>query len=181
MKFKSKNFLNKISSVDIFLIIFTLLFLVQMAYSLFTDNFLSPQSGSIDAVIRTFASAVFGYFLSGNFATPTDSSSVSAYGLPIPVQNAKNETEPKNTLGFSESTPSAQINSSLPTTTFITRPKENTLQTHIVAGIGLISLILIIVVRNLMPITDTMIAPLTQLRDMVSSSIGYLIGGKKPQ
>ena len=100
MKFKSKNFLNKISSVDIFLIIFTLLFLVQMAYSLFTDNFLSPQSGSIDAVIRTFASAVFGYFLSGNFATPTDSSSVSAYGLPIPAQTAKNETEPKNTLGF---------------------------------------------------------------------------------
>lgn len=52
------------------------------------------------------------------------------------------------------------------------------LRVVIVGGVGLISLVLLLAVRNAMPVTDTMIAPVTQLRDMLSSSIGYLVGSK---
>lgn len=55
----------------------------------------------------------------------------------------------------------------------------NKLQTYIVAGMGLISLILLLALRNTMPITDTMIAPVTQLRDLLSSSVGFLAGKRE--
>ena len=77
-------------------------------------------------------------------------------------------------IGFSD----AESAPALPAVTARTW-NGNTVQTYIVAGMGLISLILLLVLRNTMPLTNTMIAPVTQLRDFLSSSVGFLAGKRE--
>ena len=65
---KIKISFSRISLVDKFLLLFLFLLLAQIAYGMFTKTESSAQINSIDVIIRTFASAVFGYFLSGRFS-----------------------------------------------------------------------------------------------------------------
>ncbi len=163
---------RSISVVDKFLLCFLLLFMAQMAYGLFTDRLLSPSTGTIDAVVRTFASAVFGYFLSGNTGKARTFSSARGVAASLPVGRGN---APKGAIGFTDGTGSETVPLSAQ---IADGGSAVSLRVVIVGGVGLISLVLLLAVRNAMPVTDTMIAPITQLRDMLSSSIGYLVGSK---
>lgn len=173
---KLKSVISEIKTVDKFLPVFLFLFLVQIGYGLFTDTALSPQTTSIDVVIRTFASAVFGYFLSETISTPP-ASTLQIYE-PKQISLPTEDTQIKNRMGFSESPTPEKTGyvSTLPSNS--ARSFRQTFQISIVAGVGIISLVILLILRNTMPVTNSMIAPLTQLRDMLSSSIGFLVGSK---
>ena len=97
---------RSISVVDKFLLCFLLLFMAQMAYGLFTDRLLSPSTGTIDAVVRTFASAVFGYFLSGNTGKARTFSSARGVAASLPVGRGN---APKGAIGFTDGTGSETV------------------------------------------------------------------------
>lgn len=175
---KIKISFSRISLVDKFLLLFLFLLLAQIAYGMFTKTESSAQINSIDVVIRTFASAVFGYFLSGRFSDTLPRGNT----IPAISQNTT-QTDPaapssvRNKIGFSDLSPDKELSVDTDLRT-VSAPADHTFQTVIVASVGLISLIILLILRNTSTVTDTMIAPLTQLRDMLSSSIGFLIGHK---
>lgn len=169
---------SRISLVDKFLLLFLFLFLAQIAYALFTKTESSELINSIDIIIRTFASAVFGYFLSGRFSdTLPRSNMIPAISQTATQADTAAPSSVRNKIGFSDlpSDKALPGNTELRT---VSAPADHTFQTIIVASVGLISLIILLILRNTYTVTDTMIAPLTQLRDMLSSSIGFLIGHK---
>ena len=173
---------SRISLVDKFLLLFLFLFLAQIAYALFTKTESSELINSIDIIIRTFASAVFGYFLSGRFSDTLPRSNMIPAISQTTAQTATQAdtsapSSVRNKIGFSD-LPSDKV---LPGTTdlrTVSAPADHTFQTIIVSSVGLISLIILLILRNTSSVTDAIIAPLTQLRDMLSSSIGFLIGHK---
>lgn len=174
---KIKSAISEIKSVDQFLLVFLVLFLAQIGYGLFTDDALSPQTTSIDIVIRTFASAVFGYFLSESVSTPS-APTLQIYS-PKQISIPAEDTSIKNRMGFSESPTTEETGYVSTIATKPARSFRQTFQICIVAGVGIISLLILLILRNTMSVTDSMIAPLTQLRDVVSSSIGFLVGSKQ--
>lgn len=58
-------YIASVSLLDRFLVVYLVLFLIHIIYALFSGKAVSTQMNSIDVVLRTFASAVYGYFLSG--------------------------------------------------------------------------------------------------------------------
>ena len=178
---KIKTACSHISLIDKFLLFFLFLFLVQIVYGLFSASESSVLSNSVDIIIRTYASAVFGYFLSGRFSGPS-SINVTAVTSPIMTPNPPSApSSVRNKIGFSD-LPAAKAASADTALRTLSAPAANhTFQTIIVASVGIISLIVLIVLlilRNTSSITEAMVAPLTQLRDMLSSSIGFLVGNK---
>lgn len=173
-------YIASVSLLDKFLVVYLVLFLIHIIYALFSGKAVSTQMNSIDVVLRTFASAVFGYFLSGNFAKTEDYLLSKAYGKQLPTAYKSSDKTANRAvrIGFSdlsqeneedvqvEIAPPAKVN-------FV-----SSLQTHIVAVVGLVCLIILIVVRNVEPEVEN-IAALTQLRDMLSSSVGFLVGKNK--
>lgn len=83
---KIKTACSHISLIDKFLLFFLFLLLVQIVYGLFSASESSVLSNSVDIIIRTYASAVFGYFLSGRFSGPS-SINVTAVTSPIMTPN----------------------------------------------------------------------------------------------
>ena len=175
---KIRTSFSRISLVDKFLLLFLFLFLVQIAYGLFTKTESSALINSVDVIIRTFASAVFGYFLSGRFSDTLPRGST----IPAISQNAM-QTDPaapssvRNKIGFSDLSADKTLSANTALRT-VSAPADHTFQIVIVASVGLISLIILLILRNTSSVTDVMIAPLTQRRDMLSSSIGFLVGHK---
>ena len=175
---KIKTACSHISLIDKFLLFFLFLFLVQIVYGLFSASESSVLSNSVDIIIRTYASAVFGYFLSGRFSGPS-SINVTAVTSPIMTPNPPSApSSVRNKIGFSD-LPAAKAASADTALRTLSAPAANhTFQTIIVASVGIISLIVLLILRNTSSITEAMVAPLTQLRDMLSSSIGFLVGNK---
>lgn len=177
---KIRNTFSRISIIDKFLLIFLFFFLVQITYGLFVSLESSAQTNSIDAIIRTFTSTVFGYFLSGRFS---DSPSGNITLAIPPKATQTTPTSPssiQNKIGFSDIPADKTDSGNAVLRTVPVPASKHMFQTMIVASVGLISLIIILILRNTSAITDAMTAPLTQLRDMLSSSIGFLIGSKNP-
>ena len=55
--------------MDRCLIVFMLILYAYMLYSLLTGKSLSGDSNTVDVIVRTSAAAIFGYFISSNFAS----------------------------------------------------------------------------------------------------------------
>ena len=68
-----KDVFSSICLVDRILMLFMTVLLVSMAFYLYEAPAMFEEGGSIDTIVRTSASAIFGYFISGNFLK-TDSS-----------------------------------------------------------------------------------------------------------
>ncbi len=99
---KIKTACSHISLIDKFLLFFLFLFLVQIVYGLFSASESSVLSNSVDIIIRTYASAVFGYFLSGRFSGPS-SINVTAVTSPIMTPNPPSApSSVRNKIGFSD-------------------------------------------------------------------------------
>ena len=65
---KAKMVYQNIPIVDRFLMLFMLILFVYMTWHLFTGAYVDDDSNAIDIIVRTSAAAIFGYFISNNFA-----------------------------------------------------------------------------------------------------------------
>ncbi len=147
---KINNALNKIRLVDRFLIIIMAILLIQSVYTLFVHETVSQEENCIDIIVRTSAAAIFGYFLSGNFTKQRSS-----------LQN--------NTMAVSETFREND-----------TPARCNKLQITVISVIGIVSLICLLLLRNFSQMTPQTASTVSQLRDFISASVGFLVScGKK--
>lgn len=135
------NFLRLQLVDQCLLIIMSTLFL-QIILTLFFFHECVDQN-EIDVVVRTTASAIFGYFLSSNF--------MSSVGPKMKCTVEEKGVQTKNS-------------------------HTNNQQIIIVFLIGLVSLILLIITRNFIGMSEHIRGTISQLRDFVSGSVGFLVG-----
>lgn len=141
------------------LCLFLLFLLLQSACHIFLLPDLTKEFNAMDAMIRSSAATIFGYFISNAFGSTPEKKETE-----IPL-----ESREKNTAEFlsEENTlPSCQN----------CRIRQQIL---IVAGVGFFSLIILTYVRmSTLPSQDT-IASLSQFQDFLVGSIGFLVGHAK--
>lgn len=153
---------------DKFLLIFLLLLLIQSALNLFVKNLAISEPSPLDIVIRTTSATIFGYFIGIGFLRET------TFHPPKEADDFHKETRPKSNI------PGPSTNELLPEV--LEHPtqeveKRYRQQIVIVASIGLVSLSMLLLASNLgRPQTMEATATLSQLRDFVSGSVGFLVG-----
>lgn len=141
---------GRMALVDRVLMLFMAVLLVSMAVQMLDEAAPSEEAVSINTVIRTSASAIFGYFISGNFLRS---------GAP---------SQPAQPPEPSGETPPASV------------PCCSRLQVMTVATVGLVALFLLLIARNRIAMTPESAATVSQLRDFMAACIGYLVScGKK--
>lgn len=148
-----KQSLSGICLIDKILMAYMGILLVYIAIHLIWGATLQ-ESTSVDTIIRTSASAIFGYFISNNFIR-SNSDTESKSEMNIQAQNDLTEQE-KNTAAD--------------TSVCCSR-----LQIIVVSGIGFIALVLLLISRNYTQTTPEFSATVSQLRDFLSASIGFLV------
>lgn len=148
-----KQSLDAISLIDKILMAYMGILLVYIAIHLIWGATLQ-ESTSVDTIIRTSASAIFGYFISNNFIK-SNSDSESKSEMNIQAQSNLIEQE-KNTA----------VNTSVCC---------SRLQIIVVSAIGFIALVLLLISRNYTQTTPEFSATVSQLRDFLSASIGFLV------
>lgn len=188
MKHSSPFQWRRMQLTDVFLLFFMVLLLAQMVYNLFAHEAITGDSNSLDTVLRTTASAIFGYFISGGTSStredtttdePTTTTQTATIGFQPPAEVTAPDTAPKAQAGTASGT--AQTASAVTLTDAKSPPtvQKRQRQTVIVAAMGLASLVILIIARNSLELTSATIATLSQLRDFVSGSVGYLIGHRE--
>lgn len=148
-----KQSLSGICLIDKILMAYMGILLVYIAIHLIWGATLQ-ESTSVDTIIRTSASAIFGYFISNNFIR-SNSDTESKSEMNIQTQNDLTEQE-KNTV----------VNTSVCC---------SRLQVIVVSAIGFIALVLLLISRNYTQTTPEFSATVSQLRDFLSASIGFLV------
>lgn len=132
---------------DRFLLIFMVILQIQTAHNLFFHELVGKDSATLDVIIRTTTAAIFGYFISAGFQGESDDS------------HGEDQVETEEKISNKKD--------------YIRRIRQ---QTIIVATIGISSLLLLILARNYHEATTASHATISQLRDFVSGSVGFLIG-----
>ena len=178
---KIKETLRNTCTVNKFLMIIMLILIMQLAYSVFFSKINTQDTSSIDTIIRTSAATIFGYFLSGNFAgkgantnsvTPAEGTELTA---------GSGESDLKNKIGFDSDGGGTQ--SSLQSGEI--KIYENSggrcgkLQVTVVSVICILSLLILILLRNYGFIGEDAAVTVSQLRDFVSACVGFLVGCDK--
>lgn len=178
-----RNMLSGVSLVDVVLVLFMMVLLAYLTAHLFTGMESDKESNSIDIIVRTSVAAVFGYFISRNFGRKvrkTTSGSTSA------VSRQTIDTATTSTIGFrtrSSTDPEPgtlnTIDPSAEMTAYPTPVQSATqcdrMQVLIVSAIGLFSLIVLLIARQFYSTAGEFTAIVSQLRDFLSASIGFLI------
>lgn len=163
-----------ISLVNRMLLLFFVLFMGYTVLHLFINP--AGQAHSIDIVVRTSASAIFGYIISSQFTkSPTQAENrISSSSL----ERTSTYQDTQNKIGFQPDPPSDSVkpdSSSLPKSPVILNITENRLQIMLVSLIGIGSFLLLSLARFRPDSTPEMAAILSQLRDFASGCIGFLI------
>lgn len=162
-----KKHLSAVHLIDWILILFMIILMIQTSYNLFFNE-LHGNSHPLDSVIRTTLAGLFGYFMGKGFIQNVSKSKVKNQTLP-PVDSkstdeSKKEIEKKPINLNKEEIDRLEM--------------RNNIQIIVIGSLGLISLILLIITRNMNIMTVEKIATLTQLRDMISGSTGFLISNR---
>ncbi len=137
-----------IKLIDKCLIVFMVILLFQSLYILFANQIISQNNNSVDVVIRSAIASIFGYFISANFIKSKEASLPTHHA---PATPAKKPVTPPDCF-------------------------TRSVQVIIVTVLGLISLVALIINRNLSVIPDSSIPTITQLRDIVFGCVGFLLG-----
>lgn len=135
-------------TADKCLLVFMTILMFQSAHNLFASEIAMQGGNVLDVVIRTTAAAIFGYFISANFQNGGED---TAEEIPLPT-----------TPPICDSTEKYEC--------------RNRLQILVVTCVGIFSLILLIIARNCIEVSQTSASTISQLRDFVSGSVGFLIG-----
>lgn len=178
---KSKGLISKIGLVDRFLILFMLILLLYTAIGPFTSMTDSQNGDMVDTIIRTSSASIFGYFISSNFVkTNTKNSTTDLYGNRLnPPAKANDENlnvQPNNQNKFAASVDATEEAAQTSVSGF--SPDQvscSKLQVIIVSSIGGCALILLFITKFFIAETSEISVTVSQLRDFVSASIGFLI------
>ena len=181
----SKAF-KRISLVDRFLMLMMFILFIQSAYALFAHEAVSQDASTIDTIIRTSAAAIFGYFLSSNFmklhASPAPQNTQNeAVHSPLPAETTEGGV--KCQIGF---TAGGASNIEVGKAAIDEPPADasvhcDKIQVIVISVIGIFSLILLLILRNFAQITPQSAATVSQLRDFISSCVGFLVSCGKRQ
>ena len=167
MKKRKLFFTKYFSSLDLndcFLFVFMIILMIQTTYNLFMNESVGNKS-AIDTALRTTTAGIFGYYMGKGFMRGTLHKNNSQKKIPIP-----------HTFKIGE-----DIHTPLPQVALIDDDRmdeiimRQNIQTVIVGSLGILSLIILIITRNASVITVEKTATLSQLRDFVSGSTGFLI------
>ncbi len=169
--------------VDKCLLIILGLLMLQSALNLFLHETATAETNGIDVVVRTSASGIFGYIISVNFNQhrKRGTKSRSAQGA-MPGQAVGGTRDGATAqIGF-QTGGGGEDGSLVPAPPNISREEEreaehrcDRAQILVVASVGIVSLLVLLVFRNLMENTSANAGSLTQFRDFVSGSVGFLI------
>lgn len=180
-----KKSLDKIKLIDKCLIVFMMLLMIQSTYNLFVNEANSNGGTNIDILIRTTEASIFGYFLSANFIKKDKRSRMNNSSIKeeqLRVNENKDITREKkndNSSNEVEAIKNNYIQSTDNEYYLEEEGDENTTseqQVIIVTVIGVVSLIAIIIARDFNINTTASAATISQLRDFVSGSVGFLLG-----
>lgn len=174
-----RRFWGRISLADKLLLAFMIVLLAQSGHNLFVNELGQGTSTELDVVIRTTSAAVFGYFISAGVQARGESTSTASrtkIGFAVPEEeplSARMEETEAPALSEALTVPSLEET----TETGQSNPGAKIV---IVGMIGLASLGLLILARNCGQSSPEAMAALSQLRDFVSGSVGFLIahGGR---
>lgn len=168
---------HRLHLVDRLLLIFMVILLAQSARSLFSYECASQNSDALHTAIRTTAASIFGYFISAGFrGANQDGTSIQAESDSAAGQNKAKKLTTQTSLSEHEGT-SIEARSK----TIVDQPGESTdqrlrQQMLIVGMIGISSLLMLVIACDSTQDTTNAAAALSQLRDFVSGSVGFLIG-----
>lgn len=173
---------QNICLVDRFLILFMLILFCYMIVHLILGKGDPSDSNTIDIIVRTSAAAIFGYFISSNFikTVPTQINQTPSIDVPLDTTSASMYAPPqvKSQIGFQQpvSAPAEELERlSIKESEFSSADHCNKIQVVVVAAVGLSSLVILLIARHYQEITPELTAIVSQLRDFVSASIGFLI------
>ena len=152
-----KQSLDAISLIDKILMAYMGILLVYIAIHLIWGATMQ-ESTSVDTIIRTSASAIFGYFISNNFIR----------------SNSDTESKSKMNIQAQSDLIQQEKNTAVNTSVCCSR-----LQIIVVSAIGFIALVLLLISRNYTQTTPEFSATVSQLRDFLSASIGFLVSCRK--
>lgn len=141
------------------LCLFLLFLLIQSACHIFLIPDLTKEFDAMDAMIRSSAATIFGYFISNAFGSSADT------GENDPSLEAREKIE---TVPSADGTPLPSCQTC--------RIRQQIL---IVAGVGFFSLIILSYVRMSAYPAQNTIASLSQFQDFLVGSIGFLVGHAK--
>lgn len=184
-KYMRKAIAN-ICIIDRFLILFLMVLFIYTSVHLFTGAGTSQNDNTIDIIVRTSIASIFGYFISSNF-TKTQSDPGQEHSV-IPassyIEGSENDDRKptiKNQIGFLTSKASSETGGNLSFTpnTDSANLQPVRLQIYLVSIIGLTSLGILIIARHMSVQSPEITAIVSQLRDFVSASIGFLISCTK--
>ena len=148
-----KQSLDAISLIDKILMAYMGILLVYIAIHLIWGATMQ-ESTSVDTIIRTSASAIFGYFISNNFI------------------RSNSDTESKNKMNIQAQSDLIQQEKNTAVNTSVCCSR---LQIIVVSAIGFIALVLLLISRNYTQTTPEFSTTVSQLRDFLSASIGFLV------
>ena len=141
------------------LCLFLLFLLLQSAWLIFLPPDLTKEFDAMDAMIRSSAATIFGYFISNAFGSMPEKS--------------ENEIPLESREKIPAESPSEEA--PLPSGTNC-RIRQQIL---IVAGVGFFSLVILTFVRMCTSPSQDAIASLSQFQDFLVGSIGFLVGHAK--
>ena len=181
-----KKYFSAIPLIDWILLLFIIILMIQTTYNLFFNE-LNGNSHPIDSVIRTTLAGLYGYFMGKDFTQIINKNA----NEPLPLSQkdsliaTKSENQKKPLPLILKDT--LTVDKELDNKKTILPSKEeadsfhirNNMQIVLIGSLGVISLILLIITRNMNVMTIEKIATLTQLRDMISGSTGFLISKTK--
>ena len=180
-----KRALSTIHLVDGCLMIFMAVFLMQSAYSMlfYSDN---SQNSSIDVIVRTSSSAIFGYFLSANFTKRAQSqdgdTAASEYGSKTVRQIGTDNSPVGRMIGFDTSERHSDDTVIKAHNARLSKREDNGAcrqQIFVATATGLFCLITLLILRNVTGEdvdNPAVTATAVQFRDFVSGCVGFLIG-----
>lgn len=174
---------GSIHLVDKCLLIILGLLMLQSAVNLFVHEVNSAETNGIDVVVRTSAASIFGYLISINFNQHRKrKAQSSASKSAAPVQTAGGSAGGVTSqIGFqAESGGAGGVSAPQPPVLNQEEGKGNEhrcdrSQVMVVAAVGVISLVVLLIFRNFIAGTAANASSITQFRDFVSGSVGFLI------
>lgn len=167
--------------VDKCLLVILSILMLQSGLSLFLAETMNQETNTIDVVIRTSAASIFGYLVSANFSQHRKRGRAAQrrQAAPPATASATAPRGPVAQIGFQMGEEQVET----PAAPQLTAEEQNIQEEHsdraqilVVAAVGIISLVILVVYRNFSTMNIGAAAILTQFRDFVSGSVGFLIG-----
>lgn len=148
------------SLVDKCLLIIMAIIFIQTTFNLFECGTNFSDKNTVDVIIRTSAGAIFGYFISANFMSKKSNNDIK-----IDDDNFILDK------GFNLDDKNIDLLRSLQQN----QTSHNSYQIIIITIICIASLIILIIGRNFFEFTSQSSAIVSQLKDFISASIGFLV------